>query len=58
MKISITNQSHNDKEYFEWELEDGPEEFEKVKGYSTDLINVFTKILEWRERIRSDYESP
>lgn len=58
MKISIVNKTSkdNDMEYFEWELNDGPEEFERVTGYSSDLINAFTKILEWRERIRADFE--
>jgi hypothetical protein len=58
MKIIITSRTHKCKEYYEWELKDGPEEFESVKGYSTDLINAFTKILEWRERILKDYEVP
>ena len=55
MKINIVNHLDGEKEFFEWELSDGPEEFETVKGYSTDLINAFTKILEWRERIKKDY---
>lgn len=55
MKISIVNHLDGDREIFEWELSDGPEEFETAKGYSTDLINAFTKILEWRERIKNDY---
>jgi hypothetical protein len=26
-----------------------------VKGFATDLIEVFSKIIEWRERIGNDY---
>jgi hypothetical protein len=55
MKIKIQNSFHEGKEYFEFELLDGPDEVEHVTGYSTDLINAFTKILEWSERISRDY---
>lgn len=56
MKLEINN--HFDlvgREYFEYTLYDGPDGIEKVHGYATDLIVVFTKVLEWRERIARDY---
>jgi hypothetical protein len=56
MKIEIKNGFSNGKEYYEFDLWDGPEEIEHVRGFSTDLINVFTKVLEWRERIGREYE--
>ncbi len=57
MRIEIRSSLSNGKEFFEFELLDGPEEIEHVKGYSNDLINAFTKVLEWRERIARDYQS-
>ena len=56
MKIEIKNGTSNGKEYYEFDLWDGPNGIEHVRGFSTDLINVFTKILEWRERISREYE--
>lgn len=55
MKITIKSLPGDKSEIFEFELFDGPNDIEHVKGYSTDLINAFTKILEWHERIRADY---
>lgn len=55
MKITIKSQQNGNAEIYEFELHDGPGEVEHVKGYSTDLVNVFTKLLEWRERIKNDY---
>jgi hypothetical protein len=56
MKVKILNRCTPDgKEFFEWWLFDGPDGIEEVHGYATDLITSFTKILEWRERIASDY---
>lgn len=55
MKINIVTKFSNGKEFYEFELFDGPDEIEHVKGFSTDLINAFTKVLEWRERIARDY---
>jgi hypothetical protein len=43
------------KKFYEFHLNDGPDGIEEVHGYATDLITSFTKILEWRERIASDY---
>jgi len=56
MRIEIRSSLSNGKEFFEFELLDGPGEIEHVKGYSNDLINAFTKVLEWRERIALDYQ--
>lgn len=55
MKIEIKKGSSNGKEFFEFQLWDGPEGVEYVRGFSTDLVNVFTKVLEWRERISREY---
>jgi hypothetical protein len=56
MKIDITNAFTNDcKEYYRWELYDGPDGIEHVHGFATDLIQCFSKILEWHERISADY---
>jgi hypothetical protein len=30
-------------------------DIDEVKGFATDLIEVFSKIIEWRERIGADY---
>jgi hypothetical protein len=56
MLIKIKSHTNGNTEIFEFELLDGPGEVEHVKGYSTDLVNVFTKLLEWRERIQKDYK--
>lgn len=56
MKIEIKTGTSNGKEYYEFDLWDGPDGIEHVRGFSTDLINVFTKVLEWRERISREYE--
>ena len=58
MKIEMRSQRQNGGEYFEFTLTDGPQEEEKVRGYATDLIVAFTKIIEWRERISREYEDP
>jgi hypothetical protein len=55
MKIEIKGKTHSGKEIFEFVLLDGEDEGEKVRGYSSDLISVFTKIIEWRERISREY---
>ena len=56
MKIEIVNRfTPAGQEFYEWTLSDGPDEIEKVHGYGTDLITVFTKLIEWRERISADY---
>jgi hypothetical protein len=56
MKIEILNRFTSDgREYIEWTLWDGPDGIEEIRGYATDLITAFSKILEWRERIGADY---
>ena len=55
MKIEILNRFTPDgREFYEWFLFDGPDGSEEVRGYATDLITTFTKLLEWRERIAAD----
>ena len=56
MKISITNHRTNDgREYFRWEMFDGPDGSEHIAGFAIDLCEVFSKIIEWREKIAIDY---
>lgn len=56
MKVDIINAFTSDgKEYFKWELYDGPDGIEHVHGFATDLITAFSKVMEWRERIGADY---
>ena len=56
MKIEIINHFTPDgKEFYYWTLYDGPDGIDEVKGFAMDLIEVFSKIVEWRERIGADY---
>jgi hypothetical protein len=56
MRIEINSHlTPNGKEFYYWTLADGPENIDEVKGFATDLIEVFSKIVEWRERIGKDY---
>ena len=56
MKIEILNHFTPDgKEFYYWTLNDGPDGIDEVKGFAMDLIEVFSKIVEWRERIGQDY---
>ena len=56
MKIEITNRFTSDgNEYIEWDLYDGPDGIDHAHGYAVDMIQAFSKILEWRERIANDY---
>jgi hypothetical protein len=57
MKIEIENRFTNDgREYYEWSLWDGPADCsDHAHGYATDLVQAFSKIFEWRERIANDY---
>ena len=56
MKVSIVNKFTTEgKEFFEWTLWDGPDGIEEVRGFASDLIVAFSKIIEWRERIAADY---
>lgn len=57
MKVEITNRFTSDgREYYEWDLWDGPaDSSDHAHGYATDLVQCFSKIFEWRERIAADY---
>jgi hypothetical protein len=56
MKVEIINRFTPDgREFYEWSLWDGPDGIEEVHGYAVDLITAFSKVLEWHERIASDY---
>ena len=55
-KIEIDSHYTQDgKEYYYWTMWTGPDGIDEVKGFATDLIEVFSKIVEWRERIGRDY---
>ena len=56
MKIEILNRFTADgREYIEWDLWEGPEGIDHAHGYASDLVQCFSKIFEWRERIAADY---
>ena len=56
MKIEIlTRYTSQGKPYIEWSLYDGPDGIEHVHGYASDLIQAFSKILEWNTRIGEEY---
>jgi hypothetical protein len=56
MKLEITNHfAPNGTEFFYWKLFDGTENIDEVSGFGSDLIEVFSKVIEWRERISRDY---
>lgn len=57
MRISISSHFTSDgKEYYEWDLWAGPADCsDHAHGYAVDLITAFSKLLEWNERIASDY---
>ena len=56
MKIEIQNRFTPDgREFIEWSLWDGPEDIDHAHGYASDLVQAFSKIFEWRERIAADY---
>lgn len=56
MKVTIVNNfTPGGQEFYEWSLYDGPDGAEEVRGYAVDLITAFSKVLEWHERIASDY---
>ena len=57
MKIEVINRLTADgREYYEWDLWDGPADCsDHAHGYANDLVNAFSKIFEWRERIAADY---
>jgi hypothetical protein len=57
MKIDIQNRFTPDgREFIEWSLWDGPADCsDHAHGYANDLVQAFSKIFEWRERIAADY---
>ena len=56
MKIEITSKWAADgREFYEWDLWDGPDRIDHVHGYAADIIAAFSKLIEWRERIANDY---
>jgi len=55
MKIEVESHDHEGQIYFEFVLQDGPGNRERVRGYATDLIVAFTKVIEWHERIEREY---
>ena len=55
MKIEIYDLWRNNRTVYFWTLYDGPDGIDKVTGYATTLEETVCKILEWRERIGSDY---
>jgi hypothetical protein len=56
MKIEITNQyTREGKEFYYWSMFTGPDGIDEVRGFASDLIEVFSKIVEWQERIALDY---
>ena len=55
MKIEIYDLWRNGKTTYFWTLYDGPDGIDKVTGYATTLEETVCKVLEWRERIGSDY---
>jgi hypothetical protein len=56
MKIKIIDRfTPAGQTFYEWWLYEGPDGIEEIRGYATDLITAFSKILEWRERIGADY---
>lgn len=56
MLIKILDRYTTDgKVFYEWTLHDGPDGIEEVRGFASDLVVAFSKIIEWRERIAADY---
>ena len=56
MKIEIlTRYTSQGQPYIEWSLYAGPDGIEHVHGYASDLIQAFSKILEWNTRIGEEY---
>lgn len=57
MRLEVTNHfAPNGAEFFYWKLYDGPDGIDEVSGFGNDLVEVFSKVIEWRERIARDYQ--
>jgi len=56
MKITI-DQRFTDKgePYYHFEMFDGPDGIEHIRGYATSLETAFVKLIEWREKISAEY---
>jgi len=56
MKIEIVDRfTPEGRVFYEWNLWDGPDGIDHAHGYASDLVQAFSKIFEWRERIAADY---
>jgi hypothetical protein len=56
MKISIDNRFTDKGEpYYYFEMFDGPDGIEHIRGYATSLEAAFVKLIEWREKISAEY---
>ena len=56
MKIEIIDRFTPDgRAFYEWNLWDGPDGIDHAHGYASDLVQAFSKIFEWHERIGADY---
>jgi len=56
MKIEIIDRfTPEGRVFYEWNLWDGPDGIDHAHGYASDLVQAFSKIFEWRERIAADY---
>lgn len=57
MKISIVNKFTPDgREFIEWDIWYGPADCsDHAHGYAVDLVQAFSKIFEWKERMDQDY---
>ena len=56
MKLEVINHfAPNGQEFYYWQLWDGPDGVDEVSGFGNDLCEVFSKVIEWRERIHRDY---
>jgi len=56
MKIDIADRfTPEGRVFYEWNLWDGPDGIDHAHGYASDLVQAFSKILEWHERIGADY---
>ena len=56
MQIEITDATANGQTYYRFVLHDGPDGTDTVQGFGTDIIECFSKIIEWREKIANDYK--
>jgi len=56
MKITIDLRfTESGDPYYYFEMFDGPDGIEHIRGYSATLETAFVKLIEWRERISAEY---